>query len=215
MQECLAAHYIAKEVESNFLRNYFWDSRYLNTGIMYVGLTKGKSPAFKGFLTGHLGTFGIQFGADKATMHDKVKKLHFFHCLLEAKNDELSEQLQVDKIIYENTIDLSDHTLQQKDIHTLSFFLSRSTIKHWKKLDLSNSYLNDEGLQNFSKFSNSKVTDVSIDTIDLSHNSLSSNSVHAIVNLISCFKVKNTIITNSVVEAPEFKNFIDTCLQYF
>ena len=205
MQECLAAHYIAKEVESNFLRNYFWDSRYLNTGIMYVGLTKGKSPAFKGFLTGHLGTFGIQFGADKATMHDKVKKLHFFHCLLEAKNDELSEQLQVDKIIYENTIDLSDHILQQKDIHTLSFFFSRSTIKHWEKLDLSNSYLNDEGLQNFSKFSNSKVTDVSIDTIDLSHNSLSSNSVHAIVNLISCFKVKNTIITDSVVETLDFK----------
>ena len=215
MQECLAAHYIAKEVENNFLRNYFWDSRYLNAGVMYVGLTKGKSLAFKSFLSGRSGTFDIQLGTDKATIYDKVKKLHFFHCLLEAENDELSEQLQVDKIIYENTIDLSDHTLQQKDIHTLSFFLSRSTIKHWEKLDLSNSYLNDEGLQNFSKFSYSKVTDVSIDTIDLSHNSLSSNSVHAIVNLISCFKVKNTIITNSVVEAPEFKNFIDTCLQYF
>ena len=205
IQECLAAHYIAKKVEINFLRNYFWDSRYLNAGVMYVGLTKGKSPAFKTFLLGRSKKFGIQFAADKATMYDKVKKLHFFLCLLEAENDELSEQLQVDKIIYENTIDLSNHILQQKDIHTLSFFLSRSTIKHWEKLDLSNSYLNDEGLQKFSEFSNRKFTNVSIDTIDLSHNSLSPNSVLAMVNLISCFKVKNAIITDSFVEAMEFK----------
>ena len=96
LQECLAAHYIAKEVESNF---YFWDSRYLNAGVMYVRLTKGKSPAFKSFLSGLSGIFGIQFDADKATIYDKVEKLHFFHCLLEAENDELSKQLQVDEIL--------------------------------------------------------------------------------------------------------------------
>ena len=206
MQECLAAHYVAKEVENSFLKEYFWDSRYLNTGIMYVGLTKGKSPAFQNFFSGRSGSFSRQFGADKVTVHDKVKKLHLFHCLLEAKNDELSEQLQVDKVLYNNIIDLSDHVLQQKDIHTLSFFLSRSTIKQWEKLDLSNCRINDEGLENFSAmFLNSKVTNVSISTIDLSDNNLSSDSIDATINLISCFKVKNIVIADNVAEALEFK----------
>ena len=205
MQECLAAHYVAKKVESSFLKNHFWDSRYLNTGIMYVGLTKGKSQPFKNFFSGRSGSFSRQFGADKTTVHDKVKKLHLFHCLLEAKNDELSQQLQVDKVLYGNVIDLSDHVLQQNDIHTLSFFVSRSTIKQWEKLDLSNCCINDEGLGNFSAmFLNSKLSDVSINTIDLSDNKLSSNSVDAIINLTSCFKVKNIIVADSVVKAVEF-----------
>ena len=204
MQECLAAHYIAKKAENIFFKKYFWDPRYLNVGVMYIGLTKGKSTAFKNFISGHSGTFGRQFGADKVTVNDKVKKLHFFHCLLEVENNELSEQLQVDEILHDNIIDLSDHILQHKDIHTLGFFLSRSTIKYWKKLDLSNSYINDEGLEDFSKFCDSKVTNVSIDTIDLSHNNLSS-SVDAIINLIRCFKVKNTIIADSIAESQTFK----------
>ena len=206
MQECLAAHYVAKEAENLFLKNHFWDSRYLNTGIMYVGLTKGKSQLFKNFFFGRSGSFSKLHGADKSTVHDKVKKLHFFHCLMEAKNDELSKQLQIDKVIYDNMIDLSDHVLQQNDIHTLSFFVSRSTIKKWEKLDLSNCYLSDAGLENFSAtFFNSEVTNVSISTIDLSDNNLSSNSIDATLNLISCFKVKNLIIADSVAEALEFK----------
>ena len=205
MQECLAAHYVAKEVESSFLKNHFWDSRYLNTGIMYVGLTKGNSQSFKNYLSGRSGSFSRQFGADKTTVHDKVKKLHLFHCLLEAKNNELSEQLQVDKVLYGNVIDLSDHVLQQNDIHTLSFFISKSTIKQWEKLDLSNCCISDEGLENFSAmFLNSKLSNVSINTIDLSDNNLSSNSIDATINLISCFKVKNIIIADSVVKAVEF-----------
>ena len=206
MQECLAAHYVAEEAENSFLKNQFWDSRYLNTGIMYVGLTKGKSHSFKNFLSGRSGSFSRQIGADRPTIHSKVKKLHFFHCLLEAKNDELSEQLQVNKVIYNNIIDLSDQVLQQNDIHTLSFFVSRSTIKQWEKLDLSNCCINDEGLGNFTEtFFNSEVTNVSISTIDLSDNNLSSNSIDAIINLISYFQVKNLIIADNVTEVLEFK----------
>ena len=206
MQECLAAHYVAEKAEDSFLKNHFWDSRYLNTGIMYVGLTKGKSQAFKNFLSGRSGSFSRQLGASKVTIHSKVKKLHFFHCLLEAKNDELSEQLQVSKVLNDNIIDLSDHVLQQKDIHTLSFFLSRSTIKEWEKLNLSNCCINDDGLNNFSaKFLNNEETSVSISTIDLSDNNLSSNSIDTTINLIRYFKVKNIIISDSVAETLEFR----------
>jgi len=208
MQECLAAHYIAstREVENNFLKNWFWDPKYLNTGVMYVGLIKGNSTAFKNILCGHLGTFGKLFGVERTTTHDKVKKLHFFQCLLEAKNDELSQQLRIDEILYENTIDLSDHILQQKDIHTLGFFLLRSGIKHWEKLDLSNCCVSDDELEKFSAFSNSEVTNIAIEIIDLSHNNLSSHSVDTIVALINCFKVKKIVIADKTIEAIAFKD---------
>lgn len=212
MQECLAAHHIAKEVETNFLKNQFWDSRYLNTGVMYVGLTKGKSPAFKNFLQGRSGSLSRQFRTDKTKIYDKVKRLHFFHCLLEAKNDELSEQLQVNKVLHENTIDLSDHVLQQKDIHTLSYFFSRSTNKHWEKLDLSNCYMSNGDLEKFSAFSDGKITNVSIDTIDVSHNNLSAYSANAIINLISCFKTRKAIIADNIIDTLAFKVLLLSCV---
>ena len=95
--------------------------------------------------------------------------------------------------------------MQKNDIHTLSFFVSRSTIKQWEKLDLSNCCIDDEGLGNFSAmFLNSKFTNVSIYTIDISDNKLSSDSVDATINLINCFKVKNIIIADNVAETLEF-----------
>ena len=208
MQECLAAHYIAKDAENSFLRYHFWDSRYVNAGVMYTGLTKGKSPAFKTFLSGNSGTLGYMFDSDKAILSDKIKKLHLLSCLLEAKNDKLFKQLQVDEILCNNNIDLSNSVLQQKDIiHTLSFFLLRSACKHWEKINLSNSCLNDESLESFSKFFNSKVNNahVTINTIDLSHNSLSPFSVDTMISLISCFKIQNIIVSDSVAEVQAFK----------
>ena len=208
LQEYLAAHYIAKEAESSFLKKHFWDSQYVNAGVMYIGLTRGKSPAFKNFISEHSGTFGKQFSINKTILSDKVKKLHLFHCLLEAKNYKLSKQLKVDEILCNNNLDLSNNVLQEKDIiHTVSFFLLKSTIRHWEKLDLSNSCLNDESLGRFSKFSNSKVDNahVSIDTIDLSHNNLSPDSADAMISLISFFTIKNTIVSDSVAEAEAFK----------
>ena len=198
MQECLAAHFIAstKEEEKRFLNNNFWDSRYLNTGVMYVGITKGESQAFKNFLHGTSGFFSKLLGIHKAT--NKVKQLHFFNCLLEAKNNELSES-QVDKILHKKTIDLSYQTMQQKDIHTLSFFLARSTIKCWQRLDLSNCFVSGEYLENFSEMTQTKITNVSISLIDLSGNELS-HSVDATTDLINCFSVKRLIIADHVAE---------------
>ena len=72
---------------------------------------------------------------------------------------------------------------------------------------MSNSCINDESLGIFSKFSNSKVDNahVSIYTIDLSHNDLSSDSACAMISLISLFKLKNTIVSDSVAKVETFK----------
>ena len=207
IQECLAAHYIisAKEEEKVFLSSNFWDSKYLNTGVMYVGLTKGESQAFKVLLHGSSGTLGKWFGTHKDTVHDKVKQLHFFNCLLEAKQD-LSES-QIDKILFKKIIDLSDHILQQKDFHTLSFFLARSVIKNWKKLDLSNCFITEDHLKEFSKMTTTKVMNVSISLIDLSGNVLS-QSVDDTIELINCFSVKKLIIADQVAEDLRFREIL-------
>ena len=204
MQECLAAHYIAssKDAEENFLRRNFWDSRYLNTGVMYVGLTKGESSAFKKFIRGHSSVFSRLFSAEKASIHDKVKKLHILNCLLEARNDELSELFSNDMTA--DTIDLSDHELEQKDIHTLNFFLSRTAKKRWEKLDLSNCFVNEEYLKNFLTISKCNVTNVSFNIINLSGNNLS-QSVEIIIDLINYFKIKILVIDDNTAENIAFK----------
>ena len=212
MQECLAAHFIAssKQTEEKFLRKYFWDLRYLNTGVMYVGLTEGKSKAFKNFLTKYKGSglYFKLFGSDMAASHDKVKKLHLFNCLLEANNDALCESLQVSHISQKKIIDLSNHVLQPKDIHTLSLFLARSSIKHWNKLDLSNCFVIEENLNNFlSVVSKSIRTKVTIDIIDISGTKLL-KSVNTIIGLINYFEVKKLVIAESVAENLAFRKLL-------
>ena len=134
MQEFLAAFYIASlnsSKQNEILQESFWNDRYLNASIMYCGLARGKMFALKHFLSGNkyiiiskiFGTKGIA----QNTFSDKVKCLHLFQCFLEAHNDELAQQ--VGNILLDDKIDLSGHTLLQKDIHTLSFFFTRSTTK--------------------------------------------------------------------------------------
>jgi len=56
LQEFLAAFYIAsssKSTQTHLLEECFWDSRYLNTWIMYAGLTEGNSLVLKHFLSGN------------------------------------------------------------------------------------------------------------------------------------------------------------------
>ena len=205
MQECLVAHHVAssKEVENYFLNNYFWDSRYLNSGFMYVELTQGKSNVFKKFLSGYTKTLS-KSGSFKVKIHSKIKKLHFFNCLLENKSTELSKQLLVD-VLYESTIDLSDQRLEPTEIHLLGFFLSRYTIKSWEKLNLSNCSISKECLEKFSLISNDNISGVSIDIVDLSGNDDISQSVNATVSVINRFKVKKLIIADNVAEDTKFK----------
>ena len=207
MQECLAAHYIAFspiDKQRQFLRQNFWKSKYLNTGVMYVGLTKGKSAAFKNLICGYTGIFHRLLGSDRPTIHDKLKKLHCFNCLLEAENEELFAQLQFYELSH-RIIDLSDYVLQQKDICALGFFLSRSTTKTWNQLDLSNCFITEDCVNKFpSLISNTKVSNVSIDIINLTDTKLS-QSVDALINLTNCFGVNKLIIGDIVAEDLEFK----------
>ena len=203
IQEFLAAFYVASSKvtkQIKLLKEAFWSLKYLNSGIMFCGLTSGNSFAFKHFLSGNKSIlFSKLIGAKSIaqnTFSDKVKCLHLFQCFLEAGNDEIA--LQVGKIVTNNTIDLSGHALLLKDIHTLIFFLARSPNKKWKMLNLSRCYIGDEGLNVLCKtFADHNLDDSVICTINISHNALTTESVHHVVNLIFSLNVTKIHINDN------------------
>ena len=83
VQEYLAAYYIQylpDDRELDLLRDTFWDKRYLNTWIIYVGLTQGRSFAFKHFLSGNQFSFTSKL----------FKEFHIAQKILQVKSSPLS-----------------------------------------------------------------------------------------------------------------------------
>jgi len=210
IQEFLAAYYIASLSDSKQIKIFqekFWNSKYLNTGIMYCGLTNGKSFALNHFLSGRrfvvisklLGAKHIR----KQVTSDKIKCLHLFQCFLEAGNDKLVQK--VGTILDDDTIDLTDHALLIKDIHMLSFFLIRSANRKWKMLNLASCYIGDQGFDVFTRsFADCSKNSTTIDKVNLTYNHLTSSAVNGIISLILCFEVKHLILCNNNIDYNDF-----------
>ena len=212
IQEYLAAFYIASlsdRKQAKILKNFFWNSKYLNMGIMYFGLTSGNSVALKHFLSGNKFLFFSKvFGAiriERRVSEDKIKCLHLFQCFLEADNDKLVQK--VGKFLEDDAIDLSNNALLHKDIHIFSFFLVRSANKSWRKLDLSGCYIGDQGFEIFTRsFAECSKNKTTIETVYMPNNHLTSSSIDGIINLILCFKVQRIILCNNTIEYEVFDN---------
>ena len=199
LQETLAAYYITllpKNKQISLLKEHFLNSRYFNTWIMYVGLTKGQSYPFKHFLSGHRFQFSTTFslwlsknpGISKKLIANKVICLHLFQCFSEAENDDMCQY--VGQLLQDQKIDLSGQTLNPVNVHTLGLFLGRSTTKHWKLLSLSNCYIGDREIERLYAFSSSSRTVVSIDELDLSYNNLSQSSAALLADLFLAWNIK-------------------------
>ena len=196
VQEYMAAYYIAllpSKEKSKLLKNIFWDIHYFNTWIMYVGITHGDNFAWKHYLSGNwfqLSTHLFKRSSiSKKLLHNKVKCLHLFQCLIEGSSESI-EQL-AKSLFKDRTIDLSNQTLQPKDVNIVGYFLLRSINKHWKKIDLSRCNLRDVGCNALCKMfmdkSNREM--LKIDEVDFSHNHL---PLHTISTLLDVFKTWNT-----------------------
>ena len=154
IQEILAAYHVtllSDDDQVKLLKKTFWDSRYFNMWIMYVGLTKGQSFAFKHFLSGnsfHWSTWtsiritgGVKISQN--IIEDKIKCLRLFHCFAEAEDKEMCQY--VGQILRDGNIDLSEQTLRPVHVNTLSVFLTQTNVQEWKLLNFSKCYLEDEG----------------------------------------------------------------------
>ena len=218
MQEFLAAFYIASSSEKKqlkILQDVFWNPKFLSVGIMYVGLSRSNLLVFKHFLSGskYIITSRL-FGAKdiaQSTFTDKVKCLHLFQCFLETGNDHLLQQ--VGNNLSNNKIDLSGHALLIKDIHTFSFFLTRSPTKTWKEVNLSRCYIRDFGLEVLSKtFLDSSENKIKIENLIMSYNLLTSSTINKLINLVHCFNVERLLISDNQVDYKVFDDSIFTML---
>ena len=196
LQETLAAYHItllSKKKQINLLKEKFLNSRYFNTWIMYVGLTKGQFYAFRQFLSGKsYPVFLLRLSKDvrisNKLIANKVTCLHLFQCFSEAENDEMCQY--VGYLLQDKTIDLSYQTLSPVNINTIGLFLGRSTTKHWKLLNLSNCYIGDAGIEQLHTFSSSSKNIVRIDDLDLSYNNFSPSSAALLVDLFLAWNIK-------------------------
>ena len=224
VQELLAAYHISLMSENQqikLLKETFWNSRYFNTWIMYVALTKDQPFAFKHFLSGNRLQIFTRFSiwrsgntfakVSKKMKENKIKSLHLFQCFTEAGNDDMCHY--VGNLLQDGIIDLSGQVLSAVNLYTLSLFLARGVCRQWNLLDISNCSLDDENLEIFLKsFASLTKSTVYIHTINLSSNIITKVSASHIVNLIFSFNVKTVIFASNEIKNIGIDKAIFTAL---
>ena len=212
IQEYLAAYHIASlsnSAQITLLKETFWEIRYFNTWIMYVGITGGEQFAWKHFMSGNwfqLSTW--LFGTSKISkklLSDKIRCLHLFQCYAEIGGHE-----EIKKLFDGHVIDLSNQTLLPKDINILGFFLMRSNNKQWKILDLSNCNIGDVGCNILHRQFCDKSTRcmVNIEEVNFSHNQLHVPSILGLMDVFQAWHVSQAIIDDDNAYNYQFKTFI-------
>ena len=205
IQEYMAAWYISTLSDSKqikLLQKTFWEHRYYNTWIMYVGITCGSSFALRHFLSGNwFQLYSKLFRSSKVSekfLKHKMKCLHLFQCLLEANKEDIIKSVK--QLFQNNLIDLSNQTLLPSDLNTLGFFLIRSINKQWDELDLSNCNIGSNG----SNILCDRLLDkdargiVTIKMVKLSYNQLNFTSLIRLLCLFKCWHTSEIIITDYV-----------------
>ncbi|XP_065902521.1 protein NLRC3-like [Dysidea avara] len=213
VQEYLAAYYIQSlpdDRQLDLLRDTFWDERYLNTWIIYVGLTQGRSFAFKHFLSGN--QFSItsrlfrEFHIDQRILQVKINRLRLFQCFKEAKNETMCKS--VGESMQNNQVDLSGETLLPNHVVTLSFFLTQSYLLDWEKLDLSKCNMQDVGCGILWKeLASSAKSKVRIKVMNYPGNKLSALAAPAIANLVQSCETEELYISNNLFGDEGAKKF--------
>ena len=206
VQEYMAAWYISKLSDSKqikLLQKTFWKHRYYNIWIMYVGITSGSSFALRHFLSGNWFQFISKLSktskvSNKYLKH-KLKCLHLFQCLVEAKKEDIVESAK--QLFQNNQIDLSDQTLLPSDLNTLGFFLIRSINKEWDVLNLSNCNIGSNGINilcdRFLDADNRCL--LTIKTIKFSNNQLNFLSFVRMIALSKFWQTSEIIITDDAI----------------
>ena len=222
IQEYMAALYISNLSDSDqikLLKETFWDHHYYNTWIMYVGLTGGKSFALRHFLSGNrfpiISKFFTTPKVCNKYLKHKLKCLHLFQCLVEAKKEGVVESV---KQLFENKqIDLSNQTLLPNDLNTLGFFLIRSLNKEWDVLNLSNCNIGNNGSNILCDlFLDKDVRSiVTIKMVYLSYNQLNFSSIVRLFGLFNSWHTSEMIITDDIMfeNTSDINTFENAVLQ--
>ena len=206
IQEYMAALYISdlsNNKQTQLLKETFWQHRYYNTWIMYVGITYGGSFALKHFLSGNWFQFTTKMfktsSISNKYLKHKIKCLHLFQCLVESNNKDMIAS--VSQSFEGNKIDLSNQTLLPSDVNTLGFFLIRSINKHWELLNLSGCNIGTTGIKILCDrfLDKDKRHIVIIKNVNFSYNQLNFSSLIQLFKLFKSWDTSEIIITDSKI----------------
>ena len=202
LQEFLAANYITTltpHEELSILEKYFWQGSHSNMFTIYISLTKGQRSSFRKFLTGGDDTIAIH----SKFLDDKLKSIHLYRCFNEANGDDrvcstIESNFSNGIIIFLNT------TLSTNDIENISIFLTCSSIKQWKRLDLGSCHIRDVGLRILHRILLQSA--ITIEYLWLYRNDLSSSSDGCLADIvIKCrVKVLNINYNTNIGQTEEF-----------
>ena len=206
IQEYMAAWYISTLSDNKqikLLKETFWQYRYYNTWIMYIGITCGSSFALKHFLSGNWFQIYTRIfktsSISKRLLENKIKCLHLFQCLVESNNEDMITS--VSKFFQDNQIDLSTQTLLPGDVNTLGFFLMRSINKQWEMLNLSGCNIGSTGINILCDrfLNNERCSILAIKTVDFSNNQCNFSSLEQLFNLVKSWHASQLIIKDSEI----------------
>ena len=206
IQEYMAALYIStlsNNKQIKLFKETFWQHRYYNTWIMYVGITCGSSFALKHFLSGNWFQISTRIfkysNISRKYLGNKIKCLHLFQCLVESNNEDMIAS--VSKFFQDNQIDLDRQTLLPSDVNTLGFFLMRSINKRWEMLNLSGCNIGSIGINILcDRFLSKESRDiVFIKMVNFSYNQLNFSSVIKIFDLFKSWHTSQLIIKDSEI----------------
>ena len=192
IQEFLAAHYIShlppneelKVIEANF-----WSNIHFNMFSIYISLTKGQRSAFKQFLSDGNEAIAI---ADKFLEH-QLKCLQLYKCFYESGDHTLCNTIERANIFHDRVISLVGITLTGSDMECISLFLTSSFNKEWERLYLWRCHIQDKGL-NILYRGLRHCTNITINTLALMYNGLTTQSSSLISELTVKCKVKVLLI---------------------
>ena len=125
-----------------------------------------------------------------------MKCLRLYHCFRQAEDHAMCNTIEHADIFDSKEIDLQDITLTASDMECISLFLTSSSNKQWVMLNLSFCYIQDKGLNILYRGLRHSV-DVTIDTVWLWGNGLTSLSSSLISELTVRCKVKVLIVNDN------------------
>ena len=207
IQEFLAAHHVTTlppSKELSFLQKNFWNNPvYFNMFDIYVALTNGQRPSFKQFLQPSLMEKFKKFltgredsvGISQQLLSDKIKCLRMYYCFQEAGDMVMCKSIEEATKLDEQQIDLSFTRLSPSDLECLTTFLTCSSLKEWKMLNLWYCHIQDHGLQILQR--GLRSSNVIITHLRLWYNDLTAVSSSAISDLTISCRVKILNITDN------------------
>ena len=215
IQEFLAAHHVTTlpaSKELSILQKNFWNNAvYFNMFDIYVALTNGQRPSFKRFLQPSLiekfkkfltGRGEDSVGISQKLLKDKIKCLRIYYCFQEAGDVVMCKSIEEVTKLNEHEIYLILSRLSPSDLECLTVFLTCSSHKEWKELNLSFSFIQDHGLQILQR--GLRSSDVTITVLDLDNNDLTAVSSSAISDLTISCRVKTLYIRRNNIVGEDY-----------